>query len=214
MMNIRYQLIITFLSKNKNTFLASLVICLLGGASYFVLTPKVYEAYFQVRTAKILVNKDWAALKWGRYTRRDLNGPRTYPTELVQLCTGSDSNASRKNLVNSIYIDVIDDSGGVVGVVVRLAGPKEARICAEALAKFVVEVSDVALSKRLADEGFSTPKTSGGGVLNFERPMITSQVQMSDSHIKPRLFQTIIWSLLAGFGLAISLGILKERYRA
>jgi capsular polysaccharide biosynthesis protein len=212
-MRISYQIICDFWSQNKKILIIWQVIFLLLAGIYLATTPKTYEAYFQVRTAKILVDDKWNALKWARYTRRDLMSPQSYPANLVQACMGEDGNGIRRSLVNSIQIDVIDDSGGVMGISVRLVGKENATKCANLLAVSIVENSNAALAKRLADDGFSAPNTSKGRVNNYEKPVVTSQVQMSDSYVYPQNFKVFLAALLMGLAVAFATVILRERYR-
>jgi len=212
-MRVSYQIICDFWSQNKKFLIIWQAIFLLFTVLYLVITPKTYEAYFQVRTAKILVNEKWNALKWARYTRRDLMSPQGFKVELVQSCMGGDGNAIRRSLVKSIQIDVIDDSGGVLGVAVRLAGIGKAKECAYLLANSIVEISDEALAKRLTDEGFVVANSQKGKINNYEGPMITSQVQMSDAYVSPRPFHSLLAASLISLISAVSLVIIRRRYR-
>ena len=212
-MRISYQIICDFWLQNKKLLIIWQVIFLLLAGIYLETTPKTYEAYFQVRTAKILVDDKWNALKWARYTRRDLMSPQSYPSNLVQACMGEDGNGIRRSLVSSLQIDVIDDSGGVMGIAIRLVGKENAKKCANLLAVSIVENSNAALAKRLADDGFSTPNASKGRVNNYEKPVVTSQVQMSDSYVYPQNFKVFLAALLMGLAAAFGTVILRERYR-
>lgn len=212
-MRISYQIICGFWSKNKRLLIIWQIIFLLLAGIYLSLTPKTYEAYFQVRTAKILLNEQWNALKWARYTRRDLMSPQGFSAELVKSCMGGDGNAIRRSLVNSIQIDVIDDSGGVLGIAVRLTGIEQAKECANLLAKSIVEASDKALAKRLDDDGFTVANSLKGKINNYEKPIITSQVQLSDSYVRPRVTHFLLATSLMALISAISFVILRRRYR-
>lgn len=125
-----------------------------------------------------------------------------------------DSHALRRSLVNSIQVDVIDDFGGVMGVSVRLVGIEHARDCANILAKFIIDSSDVALIKRLNDDGFVAGVIQKGKIQAFEKPSVISQVQMSDSYVKPRSSNTLLLASLLGLASAIAYAILRKRYRA
>jgi len=213
-MRISYQIICDFWSQNKKLLIICQLASLLLAGAYLTLTPKTYEAYFHVRTAKILVNEKWEALKWARYTRRNLMSPQAYSTQLVKACIGSDGNAARRSLVGSIQIDIIDDSGGVLAIAIRLAGFERTKKCAEMLAESIVEVSDAALTKRLSDEGFQAGNTIKGKINNYEKPLITSQAQMSDSYVKPKWFHVYLSASLLGLMGAITFAILRRRYRS
>jgi hypothetical protein len=212
-MRISYQIICDFWSQNKKLLIICQLASLLLAGVYLTLTPKTYEAYFQVRTAKILVNEKWEALKWARYTRRDLMSPQNYPAPLVEACMGGDGNAIRRSLVNAIQVDVIDDSGGVMGVLVRLVGVEQSKKCANLLAQSIVQISDNALLKRLTDEGYIAPNMIKGKINNYEKPIITSEVRMSDSYIRPQGFQVFLASVLMGLVAAFSAVALRKRYR-
>ena len=212
-MRISYQIICDFWSQNKKQLIIWQAIFLLSGALYMIVTPKTYEAYFQVRTAKILVDDRWSALKWARYTRRDLMSPQNYSAPLVQACMGGDGNAIRRSLVNSIQVDVIDDSGGVMGILVRLVGAEQSKKCANLLAQSIVQISDNALLKRLTDDGYIAPNMIKGKVNNYEKSVITSEVRMSDSYVRPQFFQVFLASILMGLAAAFSAVILGKRYR-
>jgi hypothetical protein len=212
-MRISYQIIRDFWSQNKKILIVWQIIFLLFAGLYLVITPKKYEAYFHVRTAKILVNDKWNALKWARYTRRDLMSPQSFKSELVQSCMGGDSNAIRRSLVNSMQIDVIDDSGGVLGIAVRLTGIERARECANLMAKSIVETSDEALAKRLVEDGFAAANSQKGKINNYEKPMITTRVQMSDTYVSPKPFHLLLAASLMALISTASFVILRKRYR-
>lgn len=213
-MRISYQIICDFWAQNKKLLIICQVVPLLLAGIYLTLTPKTYEAYFQVRTAKILVNEKWEALKWARYTRRNLMSPQAHNADLVQACMGADGNAIRRSLVGSMYIDIIDDSGGVLAVAIRLTGVGHAKKCAQLLAESIVEVSDAALTKRLSDEGFVVGNTVKGKINAYEKPLITSQVQISDSYVKPKWFHVFLSASIFGLLGAIAFAILRRRYRS
>jgi hypothetical protein len=212
-MRISYQIICDFWSQNKKILIIWQTFFLLFAGLYLVIAPKKYEAYFHVRTAKILVNDKWSALKWARYTRRDLMSPQSLKAELVQSCMGGDGNAIRRSLVNAIQIDVIDDSGGTLGIAVRLTGIDRARECANLLANSIVETSGEALAKRLAEDGFAVANSQKGKINNYEKPMITSQVQMSDTYASPKPFHLLLATSLLALISSVSFVILRKRYR-
>jgi capsular polysaccharide biosynthesis protein len=213
-MRISYQIICDFWSQNKKLLIIWQIVFLLLAGIYLMVTPKTYEAYFQVRTAKILVNEKWEALKWARYTRRNLMSPQAHSDQLVQACMGSEGNAVRRSLVNSMRIDVIDDSGGALAISIRLIGDEKAKKCAEMLAETIVKDSDAALVKRLNDEGFVEGNTVKGKINKFEKPFISSQVQMSDSFVRPKWFHVYLSASLLGFVGALAFAILRRRYRS
>lgn len=213
-MRISYQIICDFWSHNKKLLIICQLASLLLAGVYLTLTPKTYEAYFQVRTAKILVNEKWEALKWARYTRRNLMSPQVHNASLVQACMGGDANAIRRSLVGSIQIDIIDDSGGMLAIAVRLTGVEKAKKCAQLLAESIVEVSDAALTKRLSDESFVAGNNIKGKINAYERPLITSSVQMSDSYVRPKSPDVYLSATLLGLMGAIAISILRRRYRS
>jgi LPS O-antigen subunit length determinant protein (WzzB/FepE family) len=213
-MRISYQIICDFWSQNKKILISWQVVFLLLAGIYLAITPKTYEAYFQVKTAKILVDGNWSVLKLGRNTRRDLMSPPGFPGGLVKSCMGDDNHGLRRSFVNSIQIDIIDDFGGVMGIAVRLVGIEQARDCANLLAQYIVDGSDAALNKRLADDGFVAGEIQKGKVQAFEKPAVTSQIQMSDEYVKPRSTNILILAFLLGTMCAIAYAILRRRYRA
>ena len=213
-MRISYQIICDFWSQNKKLLIIWQIVFLLFAAVYLVITPKTYEAYFQVKTAKISIDGNWTVLKLARNTRRDLMSPRGFPADIVKACMDEDTNTLRRSLVNSIQIDVIDDFGGVMGIAVRLVGIEHSKNCANLLAKYIVDSSDAVLTKRLNDDGFVAGVVQKGKIQAFEKPMVTSQAQMSDSYVKPRAFNTILLASLLGLAGAMSYVILRKRYRA
>lgn len=213
-MRISYQIICDFWSENKKLLIICQLACLLLAGVYLTLTPKTYEAYFQVRTAKILANEKWEALKWARYTRRNLMSPQAYSNQLVQACTGGEDNAARRSLVGSMRIDIIDDSGGTLAIAIRLTGVERVKKCAEMLAETIVKDSDAALVKRLNDEGFVEGNIVKGKINKFEKPFISSQVQMSDSYVKPKWFHVYLIASLLGFVGVLAFAILRRRYRS
>jgi len=213
-MRINYQIICDFWSQNKKILISWQVVFLLLAGIYLAITPKTYEAYFQVKTAKISIDGNWSVLKLGRNTRRDLMSPSGFPADLVKSCMGDDNHALRRSLVDSIQIDIIDDFGGVMGIAVRLVGIEHARDCANLLANYIVEGSDAALNKRLVDDGFVAGVIQKGKVQAFEKPAVTSQIQMSDEYVKPRSKNILILASLLGMMGSIAYAILRRRYRA
>jgi len=213
-MRISYQIICDFWSQNKKLLIICQLASLLLAGAYLTLMPKTYEAYFHVRTAKILINEKWEALKWARYTRRNLMSPQVHSAELVKTCMGNDGNSIRRSLVSSMQIDIIDDSGGTLAIAIRLTGVEKAKKCAEILAETIVKDSDAALIKRLSDEGFVVGNIVKGKINNFEKPFISSQVQMSDSYVKPKWFHVYLSASLFGLMGAIAFAILRRRYRS
>jgi capsular polysaccharide biosynthesis protein len=212
-MRISYQIICDFWTQNKKLLIIWQIVFLLSAAVYLVMTPKTYEAYFQVKTAKISIDGNWSVLKLARNTRRDLMSPQSLPVDIVKDCMDEDSHTMRRSLVNSMQIDVIDDFGGVMGIAVRLVGIEHSKDCANLLAKYIVDSSYAALKKRLNDDGFVAGVVQKGKIQAFEKPAVTSQVQMSDSHVKPRALNTLLLSSLLGLAGAIAYVILRKRYR-
>lgn len=213
-MRISYQIICDFWSQNKKLLVIWQIVFLLLATIYLVMTPKTYEAYFQVKTAKISIDGNWSVLKLARNTRRDLMSPQGFPADIVKACMEEDSHAARRSLVNSMQIDVIDDFGGVMGIAVRLVGIEHSKDCANLLAKYIVDTSDAVLTKRLNDDGFVVGVVQKGKIQAFEKPMVTSEVQMSDSYVKPRTLHTLLLASLLGLAGAIAYVILRKRYRA
>jgi capsular polysaccharide biosynthesis protein len=213
-MRISYQIICDFWSRNKKLLIIWQAVFLLLAGIYLAVTPKTYEAYFQVKTAKILIDGNWSVLKLGRNTRRDLMSPPGFPVNLVRSCMGGENHALRRSLVNAIQIDIIDDFGGVMGIAVRLVGIEHARDCANLLAQYIVESSDAALNKKLTEDGFEAGMTLKNKVQAFEKSVVTSQIQMSDDYVKPRIANILILGSLLGFMGALAYIILRRRYRA
>ena len=212
-MKISYQMICNYWVENRKILIFWQIVFLLLGAIYLAITPKTYEAYFQVRTAKILVNDRWEALKWARYTRRDLMSPQWFSADLVKDCMGEDGNAIRRSLVNSIQVDIIDDSGGLMGIAVRLTGLDSPKKCANLLAETLVKASDVSLVKRLADDGYMAANVTKGKINQFEKPAVTFPVQMSDSYLRPQAAKVLLVGFIMALVLALGSVVLKGRYR-
>ena len=212
-MKISYQIICKYWVENRKILIFWQIAFLLLGSIYLAITPKTYEAYFQVRTAKILVNDRWEALKWARYARRDLMSPQWFSADLVKDCMGEDGNAIRRSLVNSIQVDIIDDSGGLMGIAVRLAGIDSPKKCANLLAETLVKASDASLVKRLADDGFMAANVTKGKINQFEKPAVTFPVQMSDSYLRPQAAKVLLVGFIMALVLALGSVVLKGRYR-
>jgi capsular polysaccharide biosynthesis protein len=138
--------------------------------------------------------------------------PQVFTPELARACVGSDSNAARRSLVNSMQIDILDDSGGVLAISVRLVGADHAKECANLLAKNIVDTSDAALTNRLLEDGFTAVNLQKGKINNYEKPMITSQPRMSDSYVRPQMAQTMLGAFLMGLISVLAYSILKRRY--
>jgi capsular polysaccharide biosynthesis protein len=214
-MRVSYKIICGFWSQNKKLLIVWQLVFLLSAGIYLLLTPKTYEAYFQVKTAKLSIDGNWTALKLARNTRRDIMSPQAFPSDLVKVCMNKDSHSLRRTLVNSIQVNVIDDFGGVMGISVRLIGVEQSKHCASELAQLIVQNSDASLKRRLGEDGFpSSGGSQKGKIQAFEGPSIVSQIQMSDDYVKPRTLSTILLAALLGLSGAITYAILRRRYRA
>jgi len=212
-MKISYQMICNYWVENRKILIFWQIAFLLLGSIYLAVTPKTYEAYFEVRTAKILVNDRWEALKWARYARRDLMSPQWFSADLVKVCMGEDGNAIRRSLVNSIQVNIIDDSGGLMGIAVRLAGIDSPKKCANLLAETMVKASNASLVKRLADDGYIAANATKGKINQFEKPAVTFPVQMSDSYLRPQVDKVLLAGFIMGLMFAFASVVLKGRYR-
>ena len=111
-----------------------------------------------------------------------------------------------------MQIDILNDSGGVLAISLRLVGADHAKECANLLAKNIVDTSDAALTNRLLEDGFTVGNLQKGKINNYDKPMITSQPRMSDSYVRPRMAQTMLGAFLMGLISVIAYGILKRRY--
>ncbi len=213
-MKISYSIICRFISQNKFQLILALAISLISSIAYFYITPKIYEATFHVRTAKIQIDGRWNAIKWARYTRRDLMSPQWYSENIVNECMGSDSNKARRNLVNAIRIDIMDDSGGALAISVKLIGENHTKNCAYLIANTIINHSNGTLKQRLADDGYVNKNSLSGRINQYQEAAITSNVRMSDHYVEPQLPKLTALMSLFVFTLVLGYGVLKRRYRS
>jgi uncharacterized protein involved in exopolysaccharide biosynthesis len=78
-----------------------------------VMSPKIYEAYFEFKLARVLVKTEaqtakepnWVAIPQAVDARRILMSPMKISQSVVEACGYIDTNENRKKLINQIRIN-------------------------------------------------------------------------------------------------------------
>lgn len=220
-MNISYIKIANFWAKNKKILIYSEIFTLIVGCAYFVLTPKLYEVYFEVNIAKIEVGSTtplgsashWSPVSQGRDLKRALEAPMGYSKSLIEECFGVDTNANRKNLVSSAQLGVAN-SGYTLSVTMRLAGEAKVKMCAEKYAQYIVGMLNQSLEDKLIADSKSPANSHSSKILHSDKAALLIPVRLADDYVRPEKLRVIGLSLIFGFLLALGIVFLNEKYRA
>jgi capsular polysaccharide biosynthesis protein len=184
-MTISYREVINWFKGNFKLLIALEVMCLLVAGIYFAFAPRVYEASFSVSLPKV-----------------------AYSEEFIKNCMGEDTNASRKEFINSLQLGV-KQQGDVIAFTLRLRGSERAAHCANLLMPRVLEGLVVSQDRYLESAQIATSDPT-----NFSRPAVVQAIRLSDSFIKPDLSRLLMMAVIAGIGLTIFISLMKNKYRA
>jgi hypothetical protein len=220
-MNISYKKIISFINENKKILIYSEIFTLILGATYFALSPKIYEAYFEVNIARIKIESivstetkiRWDSITQGLALKRALQAPMGYSKDLIVKCFGTDTNKNRKNLVNSVQFGVAN-SGNVLSVTMRLQGLDNLNNCVDAYANYVIDNLNRSLEDKIKDNAQWQSKLVAEKIIGFNKANLLIPVRLADGYVRPEKMRVLALSLLLGFLIAFSMIILKEKYRA
>ena len=174
-------------------------------------SPKIYESYFEFQLAGVHLKSElngsakpiWVITPAAVDARRILMSPMKIDPRIVEACGYSDTNQNRKELINQIYINLLNPAGADMFVNVRIEGAGAAKECAEAIQTVEVSNSNAELGKylkKLVDSGMASK------ILDKRMASLSGAVRVSSDPIYPRK----ILNLLASISLALILGLLID----
>lgn len=214
-MTISYRAVINWFKGNFKLLIALEVICLLAAGVYFAFAPRVYEASFSISLPKVAnsvpANPNLPKLRLMISPQefiRPTQDPMAYSEEFIKNCMGEDTNASRKEFINSLQLGV-KQQGDVIAFTLRLKGSARAAHCANILMPRVLEGLVVSQDRYLESAQIATSDPT-----NFSRPAVVQAIRLSDSYIKPDLNRLLMMAIIAGIGFAIFISFMKNKYRA
>lgn len=200
---------------NFKLLMALEVLCLLVAGIYFAVAPRVYEASFSIGLPKVVssasANPNLPKLRLlisPQEFIRPTQDPMAYSEEFIKNCMGEDTNASRKEFINSLQLGV-KQQGDVIAFILRLKGAERAANCANLLMPRVLEGLVVSQDRYLESAQVITSDPT-----NFSRPAVVQAIRLSDSYIKPDFNRLLMMAIIAGIGLAIFISLMKNKYRA
>lgn len=203
--------ILGFLKSRVRLIIATSLLGAAVALAINVMSPKIYEAYFEFKLARVLVETkaqgakepSWVPIPLAVDARRILMSPMKISQSVVEACGYIDTNENRKKLINQIRINTLDSAGTEVFVYVRMDGKEAARKCAEAVQAIQIANSNSELDKYIqavsnADSQTKVIKTSsaisGGGI------------RVSSDYVYPRVYL----NLIAYIFMAIFIGLFLD----
>jgi hypothetical protein len=215
-MNISYRSSINWLTQNWKVLVLAEIACLLLAGVYFATAPKIYEADFAMRVPKVQMplpadpsKTQWQLLISGLDYMRGLRNPVGYSPEFIKSCYGVDSNAKRKEFINTTQMGLLNN-GDTVQFSLRQEGKDQVMHCAHMLLAVVTSDLNGIFNRRMTE-------INAAGVnptIVFEPPMMVQPIRVSDSYIRPKLEKVLVTAILAGLFLAIFGVSLRNKYRA
>lgn len=215
-MNISYRSSINWLKQNWKVLVLAEIACLLLAGVYFSTAPKIYEANFAMRVPKVQkplpadpTKSQWQLLISGLDYMRGMQNPVGYSPEFIKSCYGDDSNAKRKEFINTSQMGLLNN-GDTVQFSLRQEGKDQVMHCAHMLLAVVTSDLNGIFNRRMSE-------INAAGVnpaIIFEPPMMVQPIRVSDSYIRPKLEKVLLTAILAGFFLAIFGLSLRNKYRA
>lgn len=175
--------------------------------TFNVMSPKIYEAYFEFQLPRVLLSSDsqgsksphWVTIPAGVDARRIVMSPIKISPDVVKACGYVDTNENRKKLINQIQINTLNSSGTEMFVYVRLEGKEETKKCAEAilvnqiansdaeLAKYIKSIDSVNQEMKIIEKFAATP-----GI-----------IKISSGYVYPRIYLNYV----AYISIAIFIGL-------
>lgn len=214
-MNISYQAVSNWFRSNLKLLVVLEAVCIASAAIYFLIAPRIYEASFAISLPKVLANtpenSNLPKLRLMISPQefiRPTQDPMAYSQEFIKGCMGEDTNANRKEFINSLQLGV-KQQGDVIAFTLRLKGSERAAHCANLLLTRVFE--GLVISQ---DRYLSSANLNSSDLNKFSRPAVVQTIRMSDSYIKPDLKRLLMMAMVAGLGLAVFLSFMKKRYCA
>ena len=204
MRQITFKAILSFIYRLRYYLLSWAFLGFLAGIIYCTLSPRIYEAKFNVALA--MVNGHYIPSLDG--ARRLFANPEDIDAPMLLACNLSDSNTDRKKLASSIFSSKFDPEKTLVSVRVRVDGKQAAIDCATYLSKYMVMKSDalsLAYIERL--------KAGGEAISQSRLSSVATGVNVSDSFILPRPYHTISAFILLSVMLGLFLVWLKAQLR-
>ena len=214
-MNISYRSVNEWFKGNIKLLFVLEVLCLAAAGIYFFIAPRIYEASFSIGLPKVLAsapaNSNQPKLRLMISPQefiRPTQDPMAYSEEFIKNCMGADTNANRKDFINSLQLGV-KQQGDVIAVTLRLKGAERAENCANLL---MTRVLDGLVNSQ--DRYLEAAKVDIADPTNFSRPVVVQSIRLSDSYIKPDLNRLLMMAVVAAIALTIFLSMMKKRYGA
>lgn len=215
-MNISYRSLIDWLKQNWKVLVLTEIACLLLAGLYFASAPKIYEADFAMRVPKVQKplpadpsKSQWQLLISGLDYMRGMQNPVGYSPEFIKSCYGEDSNAKRKEFINTTQMGLLNN-GDTVQFALRQEGRDQVMHCAHMLLAVVTSDLNAIFNRRMSE-------INAAGVnpaIIFEPPTMVQPIRVSDSYIRPKLEKVLLSAILAGLFLPIFGVSLRNKYRA
>lgn len=176
-----------------------------------VMSPKIYEAYFEFKLARVLVKTEaqtakepnWVTIPQAVDARRILMSPMKISQSVVEACGYIDTNENRKKLINQIRINALDSAGTEVFVYVRMDGKEAARKCAEAIQAIQIANANSELDKYIEAVSNAESQTK---VIKTSSAIPGGSIRVSSDYIYPRVYL----NLIAYIFMAIFIGLFLD----
>jgi capsular polysaccharide biosynthesis protein len=214
-MTISYREVMNWFKANFKLLMMLEALCLLAAGIYFAFAPRIYEASFSIGLPKVVsaapTNLNLPKLRLlisPQEFIRPTQDPMAYSEEFIKNCMGEDTNANRKEFINSLQLGV-KQQGDVIAFTLRLKGSERAAQCANLLMPRVLEGLVVSQDRYL-----EAAKVITSDPTNFSRPALVQAIRLSDSYIKPDFNRLLMMAIIAGIGLTIFISLMKNKYRA
>jgi len=180
---------------------------------WFLLAPRIYEANFSISLPKVSTGSqvDSSRLRLlisPQEFIRPTQDPMSYSSDFVRGCMGTDSNANRKKMINSLQLGV-KQRGDVIAFTLRLEGAEAVEKCANLFLLRAIDqltaIQDIYL-KALPDGGLN--------LADVGKPALVQTIRLSDTYIAPDLKRFLMLAVIAGFVMTIFFSVLRNKYRA
>ena len=214
-MIINYKSFILLLRKNIRTLILFEIVFIFSLIVYFIYSPKIFEAYFEISNAEIYNQKGyWDTIVPALDIKRSLQNPLGFSSTLVTQCMGDDLNLNRKVLANSLNINPMQ-GGKRLGIAVRLEGVKNAENCANLILNSLINELNISLISLAAKTmpNFDTQQSSAAIPEDkIKRAYVALPVRMSDGYVKPDLLKLLLLGVVTGLFAAFFYIQLKAKY--
>jgi hypothetical protein len=214
-MKICYYDVIDWFSSNFKMLTILEVVCLLAAGGYFALAPRIYEANFSIGLPKVPASISTSASAPRLRTLispqefiRPTQDPMAYSAQFIEQCMGQDTNANRKEFINSLQLGV-KQQGDVIAFTLRLEGSQKLLNCANLMMGKVLQDLTITQDNYLKSIAVTEPDKA-----SVFPPTMVQVVRISDSYVKPVLSRLLIVGALAGIFLTFFISVIRKKYRA